>query len=113
MIETTTDLKAIYQRRFSPDLAFRVAMWRELCAGYFQRFVPADSTVLEVGAGYCEFINNIIAARKIAVDLNPATREFAGLEVQVVEASSTNLSAIRPHSVDIAFASNFFEHLTR
>lgn len=107
------NVDAIYRRRFSPSLVSRNSMWRELCAGFFQRYVPAESVVLEVGAGYCEFINNIAAARKIAVDVNPATRAYASPEVEVIQASSTDLSAVATASVDVAFASNFFEHLTR
>jgi ubiquinone/menaquinone biosynthesis C-methylase UbiE len=106
-------LEAIYQRRFGADLAFRQQLWQVLCADFFQRHVPAESTVMEVGAGYCEFINNIKADRKIAVDLNPDTQRHAGPGVQVIAASSTDLSAVPAASVDIAFASNFFEHLER
>lgn len=107
------DLQSIYQRRFQPDLAFRQHMWRVLCQDFFQRYVPPTSSVLEVGAGYCEFINHIHASRKLAVDLNPDTPHFAAPEVQVIATSSTDLSAIAPGSMDIAFASNFFEHLSR
>lgn len=110
---TDARLEAIYKRRFGPDVAFRQRMWRILCADFFQRYVPSDSTVLEVGAGYCEFINNIRAGRKIAVDLNADTHLHAARDVQVIASSSTDLSAIPPGSVDIAFASNFFEHLER
>lgn len=106
-------LEAIYQRRFGPDLAFRRRMWRLLCAEFFQRWVPPRSVVLEVGAGYCEFINAIAAGRKIAVDLNPDTRRHAGPGVEVLTAPSTDLAALATASVDVAFASNFFEHLSR
>jgi len=111
MIEA--DLQSIYQRRFQPDLAFRQQMWQVLCRDFFQRYIPPESSVLEVGAGYCEFINHIRAGRKTAVDLNPDTPHFAAPEVRVIAISSTDLSAITPGSMDIAFASNFFEHLSR
>lgn len=111
--QTPMDVNAIYRRRFSLSLGSRDSMWRELCAGFFQRFIPEQSVVLEVGAGYCEFINNIVAARKIAVDVNPATGAYATPEVEVIQASSTDLTAVATASVDVAFASNFFEHLTR
>lgn len=106
-------LDAIYQRRFGPDLQFRQAMWKLLCKEYFQQFVPVDSRVLEVGAGYCEFINNIVAREKVVVDLNPDTQQYANPAIKVVIAPSTDLSAIPNDSLDIAFASNFFEHLER
>ena len=105
-------VQAIYRRRFTPDLAFRDEMWRILTAEFFQQFIPPDSTVLEVGAGYCEFINHIQAARKIAVDMNEDTFHYAR-DAEVIITSSTDLSAIPSKSVDIVFVSNFFEHLER
>jgi SAM-dependent methyltransferase len=107
------EVEAIYKRRFSPDLVFRQRMWRVLCNRFFQRYVPRDSIVLEVGAGYCEFINSIAAGHKIAVDLNPDIHLYASADVRALETSSTDLSIIPNGSIDVAFASNFFEHLTR
>jgi hypothetical protein len=49
-----------------------------------------DSTVLEIGAGYCEFINSIRAKRKVAFDLNRDIKKFAKDSVEVVIASSMN-----------------------
>ena len=31
---------------------------------FFQKYIPEEETVLEIGAGYCEFINNIKAKKK-------------------------------------------------
>ena len=107
------DVESIYKRRFTPDLKFRDQMWQALCRGFFQKYVPPKSTVLEVAAGYCEFINNIQAARKIAVDINPNTREYAGPDVSVHLGDAAHMNALADDSVDIAFTSNFFEHLTR
>jgi SAM-dependent methyltransferase len=106
-------LENIYQRRFNPDLAFRNKMWQVLCEQFFQRYIPPNSVVLEIGAGYCEFINNIKAGHKFAVDLNPDTQHLANLDVHVYLSSSTNLAAIKTKSIDVVFSSNFFEHLTR
>ncbi len=109
----SVDLERIYALRFTPDIAFRQEMWQILCAGFFQRYVPVHAIVLEIGAGYCEFINSIHAAKKIAVDLNPDTGRYAASDVRVLCTPSTDLSALEASSVDIAFASNFFEHLSR
>ena len=110
---TAAEVEAIYKRRFGPDLLYRQKMWQVLCRQFFQRYVPKDGTLMEVGAGYCEFVNTIKAAHKIAVDLNPDTHLYAGPDVRVIETMSTDLSAVPSSSVDVAFASNFFEHLTR
>lgn len=107
------DVQTIYQRRFADILAFRRRMWDVLCREFFQRHVPTDATVVEIGAGYCEFINQILAGRKIAVDLNPDTRLHAGPDVTVVTSSTSRVEALADGTADIVFASNFLEHLSR
>jgi ubiquinone/menaquinone biosynthesis C-methylase UbiE len=107
------DLKATYERRFTPDLIFRQKMWQTLCRDFFQKYIPKDSTVLEIASGYCEFINNIQAKQKLAIDLNPDVKQFANPDVKVEVTPATDLSPIASNSVDIAFCSNFFEHLTK
>lgn len=115
-LETTAgNLSAedIYRRRFAEQEAFRDEMWKALCRDFFQRYVPRDATVMEIAAGYCEFTNNIEAGRKIAVDINPETTRRAADGVEVVLTTSSDLSMIPSESVDVAFVSNFFEHITR
>jgi SAM-dependent methyltransferase len=88
-------------------------MWNVLCKGFFQKYIPKEAVILEVAAGYCEFINNIIGKRKIALDLNPDIKKFASQNVEVVLADSTNMLKIIDNSCDIVFISNFFEHLNK
>lgn len=107
------DVRSIYARRFADSLAFRQQMWDVLCRDFFQRYVPAAGTVVEIGAGYCEFINHIRAGRKIAVDLNPDARQHAGDDVEVVLSSTTRIESLPDDVADVVFASNFLEHLTR
>jgi SAM-dependent methyltransferase len=85
-------------------------MWRVLCETYFQRLVDPGYTVLDLGAGSCEFINAIHCARKIAVDLNPDVKRYA-MGAQVVQADSSKMGAVESQTVDVVFSSNFFEHL--
>ncbi len=69
-------------------------------------------TVLDLGAGYCELINHIRARRRIAIDLNPDTVLAAEPGVEVLSIALDQISeAIESASVDLAFASNVFEHL--
>ena len=106
-------LSALYERRLSADAAFRTEMWRTLCRFFFQNYVSRSARILELAAGHCEFINAIEASEKIAVDLNEDTPRWAAPGVKVITSSVTAVPAIDAHSVDVVFASNLFEHLTR
>jgi len=105
--------KQIYHRRFEADNGFRENMYKVLCTEVFQKYIPEESTVLEIGAGYCEFINNISARRKIALDVNPDIKMFARDTVQVIIGSSTQMRQIMDASIDLVFANNLFEHLKK
>jgi ubiquinone/menaquinone biosynthesis C-methylase UbiE len=102
---------SIYADRFDKDAQKRDVMWKILCKDYFQKFIKKDDVVLDLAAGYCEFINNIKAGKKIAVDLNAKTKIKANKDVKVYQALSTNLPKNLSNKVDIVFTSNFFEHL--
>lgn len=116
---TTTDpansavsLAGLYSNRFSAaEQRQKERIWQVLCRDFFQRYVRPTDTVLDVGAGYCEFINNIACAAKIALDLNEDTPRHAGAGVRVVQCMSNAMHPIGDASVDVAFASNFFEHM--
>src|SRR5215831_6816088 len=102
----------LYAHRFTDEARERKdRVWRVLCRSFLQRYVGADDTVLDLGAGYCEFINHIECGRKIAVDLSDDVRRYAGPGVEVLQSASTHLSALGDNIVNVAFASNFFEHL--
>ncbi|WP_239557992.1 class I SAM-dependent methyltransferase [Nocardioides cavernae] len=88
-------------------------LWTVLCRDYFQRWVPETSTVLDIAAGHCEFINNIVAGRKLAVDLNPDLINHAAADVEATVSRSDALHHLADHSVDRVFISNFFEHVPR
>lgn len=101
-----------HHARLPPD-ARRDILWRTLCRHYFQRHVPAGGCVLDLGAGYGEFINNVTARRRIAIDSWAGFAEHLAPDVEAIVGSVTDLSAIEDRSVDYAFASNLFEHLTQ
>jgi SAM-dependent methyltransferase len=105
-------LSDLYEQRFSASERQRkTALWRTLCQSFFQRYVGETDVVLDLGAGYCEFINNIRCGRKFAVDLSEDTRTAAAGDVTVVITPVTDLSAFDASSIDIVFASNLFEHM--
>ncbi|MES2403728.1 MAG: methyltransferase domain-containing protein [Pseudomonadota bacterium] len=112
MSETREELESLYRHRFpEEELANKHAIWRVLCRRFFSRYVKPTDTVVDIGAGYCEFINNIDAARKIAVDLNPEVARFANAGVQVLNESCTGIANLPSGTADAVFMSNFLEHL--
>lgn len=112
MSETREQLESLYRHRFpEEELQNKQAIWQVLCRQFFGRFVAPTDTVVDIGAGYCEFINNIAAARKIAVDLNPEVSRFAKPDVQVLNESCTAIAHLAAATADVVFMSNFLEHL--
>jgi SAM-dependent methyltransferase len=84
-----------------------------LCECYFQKLVSPDDCVLDIGAGYGHFINNIRAKRRIAFDSWPGMLGFLKAGVEGIVSTATDLTAIADRSVDFVLASNLFEHLTQ
>lgn len=111
MTKISDNLSQIYDQRFRDRNDDRSILWKTLTKYYFQSFVNKEDTVIDLPAGYCEFINNIDCARKIAVDLNPSVKRMAAKGVKVYIARSTELPKELHGSADVVFVSNFFEHL--
>ncbi|MGF7136707.1 SAM-dependent methyltransferase [Paraburkholderia sp. EB58] len=106
------NLASLYRFRFKEaDLPGKMRVWQVLCKDFFQQFVDPDSTVLDVACGYGEFINNIQARQKHAIDLNPDTEQFLGKEVSFHQTRADEMRGIADESIDMAFTSNFLEHL--
>ena len=112
MTEHDLQLDKLYSQRFpDSELKAKHAIWQVLCADFFSRYVKPTDTVVDIGAGYCEFINNIVAGEKIAVDLNPDVNRFAAQGVRVINDSCTAIAQLDADSADVVFMSNFLEHL--
>ena len=107
----STELQETYSRRFAGSEQRRKEVWLVLIEQLFQRWVSSEDTVLDLGAGYCEFINSVRAKEKLALDLNPATAECAGEGVQVIAQDVARPWDIPTQSVNLVFTSNFLEHL--
>lgn len=103
--------QAMYSRRFAGIEKRRLKVWQMLTRYYFCRWIKPTDTVLDVGAGYCEFINSISAAHRYALDANPATLDKAAHGVSVLSQEATQRWSMSPESVNVVFSSNFFEHL--
>lgn len=108
---TATDRYFQIRFQYNPR---REVLWRCLGRHLFRRMIGPGDCVLDLGSGYGSFINNITCGRKIAVDLWPGLREYAGPEVECLIGPVTEAAdRIADGTVDFAFASNLFEHLTR
>src|SRR5438270_10503919 len=84
LAHSPADLDDIYRNRFAGKHLYRQRVWSVLVA-FFGRWIPPDGAVLDLGSGYCEFINNVSAGRKFAIDLNPETVNRAADGVTVFE----------------------------
>lgn len=91
----------------------RSVVWKTLWRRYFRHHIKPGDAVLDLGAGYGDFINAVVARRRIAVDTWPGMRDHVDEGVEAIISPVTDLSMIEPGSIDYAFASNLFEHLTR
>ena len=112
MSNTPEQLTEIYERRFKNTYAYRFEVWQVLISNFFSKWITKDGNVLDLGCGYGEFINNIQAKKKWGMDLNPATREKLGKDVQFIEQDcSMDWGELKNEQLDIIFTRNFFEHL--
>jgi SAM-dependent methyltransferase len=110
--ELDSAVDRLYEHRFPADiLARRAAVWDVLCRVWFSRYIADNARVVEVAAGYCEFINHIRAGEKVAVDINPETAKRAASGVTVYQVNAERVGEVVPGSYfDAAFMSNFLEH---
>src|SRR5512146_1302806 len=111
MPQADQQLGRIYGERFAGSEPHRQQVWQVLTRHFFQRWIQPADAVLDMGAGYCEFINQVSAARKFAMDLNPATMQKAAAGVTVYPQSVSDPWPLPAASLDVVFTSNFLEHL--
>ena len=101
-----------FETRFAEDPR-REVLWRTLVQHYFQTQIPAEGCVLELGAGYGNFINNVRARRRIAQDQWPEFAKHLQADVESHVGPVDELSFLDDNSIDFVFASNLFEHITQ
>jgi SAM-dependent methyltransferase len=88
----------------------RAIVW-QVVADHLASWIPPQAHVLEIGAGYCAWINAVRAARRVAVDIWPDVVHYAaaGVEPRVLDVA-TGVRALGEASFDVALASNVLEH---
>jgi SAM-dependent methyltransferase len=108
---TPADLARTYERRFAGVREYRRRVWSVLTREFFQPLVPQHGAVLDLGCGWGEFINQIRAAQRLGMDLNPSTRRNLDSAVVFLHQDCSVRWAVEDGSLDTVFTSNFFEHL--
>ena len=103
---------AYFKTRFGYDPR-RDEVWKEVVHWIQARYIPETANVLDVGAGYCNFINHVRSASRTAVDVFSEFPNYAAPGVATHVATCTDMSFLEDDSMDVAFASNLAEHLTR
>jgi SAM-dependent methyltransferase len=100
-----------YGTRFAFDKK-RQYVWKVLARWIQKRFIPPGSDVLDLGCGYCGFINNVKAGKKYGLDASPVSRRYADRDVVLkIGDAARSMADCKAGCVDTVFASNFFEHL--
>jgi SAM-dependent methyltransferase len=105
------ELQREYRRRFAAIESYRNEIWSRLVPAFFQAWIPRESTVLDLGCGYGEFINHVHAKVKYAMDLNPDSESRLNREIKFFLHDCSVEWPLTPESLDVIFTSNFFEHL--
>jgi SAM-dependent methyltransferase len=90
----------------------RAKVWRHVC-DYLARYIAPDAAVLELGAGWCDFSNQVRAARVVAMDIDATVQRAAASHVRAEVGDCTDLGRFADGSFDVVFASNLLEHLDR
>lgn len=104
------ELQRLYSARFSGRTGYRSQVWKTLVS-YFGKSLPLTGTVLDLGAGYCEFVNHVPARTKYAMDLNPDVHQWANPDVKVLQQDCVEPWPLPNSDLDAVFTSNFLEHL--
>jgi len=90
----------------------RLVIWRAVAEYIQQKYIPKDWRVMDLGAGYCDFIHHIEAREKHALDVFEKLPELAQPDVITHVKTCTDMEGVPDDGLDCIFASNLFEHLT-
>ena len=94
---------AYHETRFTPD-SRRSTLWRALWRYYFSKHILPGHCVIDLGCGYGDFVNAIVARRRIALDVWPELTRYLDPGVEAVVGSVIDLGFPADASVDFAFA---------
>jgi cyclopropane fatty-acyl-phospholipid synthase-like methyltransferase len=105
-------LMASYHVAHLTEDSRRATVWK-VVAQHLAATVPPDAHVLELGSGYCDWINNVHAARRVAVDLWNQLPKCAapGVETMTLDVREA-MRSLGEGSFDVVLASNLLEHFS-
>jgi len=103
---------AYTQTRYNLDEK-RSLVWK-VFVPYLQHKFNIHGHILDVGCGFGDFINNVQAKKKSALDANEEMQQFLDKDVEFKAGLTSDLtSCFQKNSYDWIFSSNLLEHLTR
>ena len=111
-----SDLERLYKVRFSNgEECKKDQIWIEICR-FLKKYLNDDyKIVVEVGGGYCEFINHFeTLADKFVLDANPLLDKYVSKGITPYVAEIEDLAKyFDVGTVSLFFMSNFLEHITK
>jgi ubiquinone/menaquinone biosynthesis C-methylase UbiE len=111
MTSPASDLQKEYAIRFSQIAEYRNSVWKVIIGQFLQKQIGKNKRILDLGSGWGEFINNVQASKKYAMDLNPESKSKISPDVTFLEQDCSKTWNLPDNSLDVVFTSNFFEHL--
>ena len=100
----------IYNYRFQGiDPGLKLATWKIL-AEFLYRKLNCPNSILDPAAGSCEFINQVPARERWAIDQSQLTLAHANPDIKTL-VGDNRLVQIPHEHFDAVFVSNFLEHL--
>jgi hypothetical protein len=97
-----------FSSRFTEDFR-RKYIWQKI-AKYVDQLLPRTDSTLELGAGYCDWINSTESQIKYATDISNVIETYAAPEVKTLVKNSSDID-FEGIKFDRIQASNFLEHL--
>jgi SAM-dependent methyltransferase len=100
----------IYRHRFTDqELQIQRAFWKPI-SKFVEQYMRAGGATLDLGAGYCHFINNVATGSKFALDVNGENLlRYAQPGIHRMVSSGAQIP-VMAESFDTVFSSNVYEH---
>lgn len=104
------DLAQEYRLRFAHLAEYRRRVWHVLVTRFFQPLLGTNLAILDLGCGWGEFVNEVRAREKYAMDLNPDAPRHLAPDVKFLHQDAATEWPLPAAALDVIFTSNFFEH---